>query len=294
MIRQRNRGFYLARLVGLGCIAMVVAFAFAQMTPEAVYKVTATTLDGPEQLEAGFHTFTTQSDGVNGYTINLFRLKEGATLEAFEPAFETVDKAFNGEGDVSVALNAALELADVVIENGTEPGELQASAGVTLEEGHYVLAYSQDVENGPSTSYYKPLEVVASDAPAVAPEADVTVQFVDFAFALPPDIKTGEHMWEVVNHGKELHHMVVFKLKEGKTLEEFQTFMDSEEGEPPFEETGGAYFGILSPERSAYKTMNLAPGNYIAICYMPDHAVGGDGAPHFTHGMVQAFTVASE
>jgi hypothetical protein len=64
MKRQRHRGFYLAKLVSLGCIAIVGAFAFAQMTPEVVFKATETSLEVPEQLGAGFHYFALDTDGM--------------------------------------------------------------------------------------------------------------------------------------------------------------------------------------------------------------------------------------
>jgi hypothetical protein len=285
MLRKGMFSLYLVTLL------FVSQFVVAQ---EVVYKVTATTLDGPEQLDAGFHTFTMQSDGVKGYSAMLFRLKEGATLEEFIPLNEAVDKAFNGEGDPAAALNEELERAEVIFENNTIPGQSQASVGVVLEEGTYVFSYNEDVEEGPSSYRYKTLEVTANASPTVAPEAHQTIQFVDFAFTFPPDLKTGEQTWHIVNQGTQLHHAVIFKLKEGKTLEDVMAFMETEEGEQPYEDEGegSTDIGILSPERESYMTVNLTSGNYAAFCYVPDTAVGGDGAPHFAHGMMQAFTIS--
>jgi hypothetical protein len=40
---------------------------------------------------------------------------------------------------------------------------------------------------------------------------------------------------------------------------------------------------------SGYAELELAPGNYVAICNIPSPK--GNGAPHFMLGMVQGFTV---
>ncbi len=276
------------RMIGLG-LMLILFVSQSSLAQEAIYQVTPTSLDGPEQLEAGFHTFTMQTDGESGYSVILFQLKEGITLEAFIPLNEAVDAAFNG-GDPAAAMTEALKFADIVFENGPNGGQTQSTVGVTLVEGSYVFSSNEDVE-GPSIYSYKALEVVANSSPAEEPQADQTIQLVDFAFALPSDIKAGEQTWHIVNQGTQPHHGVIFKLKEGKTLEDVKTFMASQEGEPPFEDEGGAYIGMLSPQRNSYMTVNLSPGDYVVSCFLPDLSEGGDGAEHFTHGMIQVFTI---
>lgn len=113
---------------------------------------------------------------------------------------------------------------------------------------------------------------------------------VDFAFALPANLKAGEQTWEFVSNGKQVHHAVIQKLKAGKTMEDVMAFSETFEGEDPTEEF--AYVSMLSPGSSNYVTLDLTPGSYVALCFIPDYAKGGDGAPHVAHGMMQAFTVA--
>jgi hypothetical protein len=64
------------------------------------------------------------------------------------------------------------------------------------------------------------------------------------------------------------------------------------EGEPAADEAGGV--GIMSSGQSNYVDLELSPGEYVAICFMPDHLGEATGQPHFMLGMMQSFTVAGE
>jgi uncharacterized cupredoxin-like copper-binding protein len=256
-----------------------------------VFNATETTLEVPEQLEAGFHYFALGTDGMKTYNLDVFRLHDGVTLEMLEPARNAIDEAYINGGDPAAAINELLELGDIVLNIERNAGAEQQLFGITLEEGNYAVGTSYEDET--TTKYvYKTFEVVASNAPAAAPQVDQTIQLVDFAFAFPADLKAGEQIWEVVNNGKQLHHLILMKVKEGKTLEDVQTYADTGEGEDPTEEALGDHVGIMSPGRSVYHTVTLVPGLYVALCFMPDHSAGGDGAPHIAHGMMQSFTVS--
>jgi hypothetical protein len=274
--------------VFLGLMGM--GLSIAQEGAQEVIWAASTLAEGvPDQLAPGYTTFTLNSDNETGSTLTIFRLKEGTSLEAFQTAMNNIDTAFGTEGgDVATAINEALELGDVLGEATAEAGQ-SSSVGVVLEEGDYVLDFSPNLEEGmPERTYHT--FTVAGEMGATAPEADLTVQLVDFAFALPPDIRAGEQIWEVSNVGQQVHHMVLFKLLEGKTMDDFMAWMETEgEGEPAAEEAGGV--GIMSSGQTSYTTLDLSSGDYVAICFLPDHSVGGDGAPHFTKGMMQMFTV---
>ena len=45
----------------------------------------------------------------------------------------------------------------------------------------------------------------------------------------------------------------------------------------------------MSPKETNWLKVDLAAGNYLALCFMPD---AGSGAPHFALGMAMPFTVA--
>ncbi|CAN5562151.1 hypothetical protein BH24DEI1_BH24DEI1_17900 [soil metagenome] len=241
----------------------------------------------PEEVAPGYTVFTLDNDGEAPYTLTLFRLKEGATFEAFQAANARIEEAFAEGGDVVTAINEGLELVDVAGEFDAEAGE-SSSFGVVLEEGDYALEGSPQSE-GVAERFYQTF-TVTGEAQAEAPEADVTVQMVDFAFAFPPNLTAGEQLWHVVNSGQQLHHIVLFKLGEGMTVDDLMAWMETEEGEPPGEPAG--YVGIMSAGESNYHTLELSAGEYVAICFMPDHLGEATGMPHFMLGMMQSFTVA--
>lgn len=286
MLKQR----YLTLVLGLA--AMLAPLALGQEdAAEARFAVAGEALEGPAELSAGYHDFTVENSGAAGYNVVVLRLKDGATEEAVIPAVEAIDQAFAGQGDPAAAFNTLLELADVYGEVFAE-STTDESVGMMLEPGTYLLVGSLETEGEAAPqNTYSTLEVTG-EPQAEAPEADVTVQMVDFAFALPPGIQAGQQTWEVVNAGQQLHHMVLFKLNEGATMDDVTAFLESEEGPPPGEEAG--YVGILSPDLSNYIELNLTPGEYVAICFMPDHLGDATGQPHFMRGMMQSFTVAGE
>jgi len=259
---------------------------------EAIYRARGNSFTGPDQLPAGFVNITLENGGESGYTLVLLRLKEGSTVEEVVSAVEAVDRAFAQGGDASAAINETLELASIVGDAFAEPGT-SYRLGTTLEAGRYIAYGTAESaeEDAPRVNTHRTLEVTGKPQ-AEAPEADQTVQMVDFAFAFPPDIQAGKQTWKVVNNGQQVHHLVLLKLHEGKTMDDVMAWMENEEGPPPADEAG--HVGSMSAGEENFVDFNLTPGDYVAICFMPDHAEDGDGAPHFVHGMMQSFTVAGE
>jgi hypothetical protein len=268
------------------------AWSAAQAPPEHVWSASTMAAELPTQMTPGYTLFTLQSDAATSDGLTVFRLHEGTTLEAFEAASDRIDQAFMEGGDVVAALNEGLALVDVLAEVSSEPGE-RRSVGVVLTEGRYALEYAPQAE-GPSERTYHEFRVEGA-AGAPAPTADATVHMVDFAFAFPPNLPAGAQTWHVRNVGEQLHHIVVFTLAEGATLDDFVGFM--EDGGPP--DPGEAeplsepvdHIGIMSAGQESYHFLDLAPGQYVAVCFLPDHLGNATGQPHLMLGMMQVFQV---
>jgi uncharacterized cupredoxin-like copper-binding protein len=45
----------------------------------------------------------------------------------------------------------------------------------------------------------------------------------------------------------------------------------------------------MVPGQPAYFTVNVTPGEYALICFLPDHK---DGKEHHEHGMIEQITVS--
>jgi len=137
------------------------------------------------------------------------------------------------------------------------------------------------------------LPLLAACQPAVPiPETggDVTFQASDFAYNLPDQISAGMVTLTMENTGEEPHHTQFMRLNENVTMEQFNEAM---QGDPnaifelgTFE--GGP--GMIPPGTSLTVTLDLQPGQYVALCFVES----SDGLPHLAKGMVDAFQVVGE
>jgi hypothetical protein len=261
-------------------------FTLAQeSTNEIVWDATNPGVGIPEQVEAGFVTVTVANAG-DGYDLVLYRLREGSTLEQLAPLCQNIADTLASEGGFGMAVYKAEEVAEMLGDRLSAEGEL-SSIGYVLEEGNYVLAGSSMATL--TVVIRQGFEVVASDTSVPAPEADVTVQMKDFAYDMPSDIKTGEQTWAVSNAGTQVLNMNLYKLAEGKTADDLNTFLQSQEGDPPGELVNWA--GLLSAGRTQYITFDLAPGSYAAFGDVLDYSADSTNQKTFILGMIQGFTV---
>jgi len=112
----------------------------------------------------------------------------------------------------------------------------------------------------------------------------------DYAIEVPNNVTAGAVTWKVTNEGPQLHEMDTLKLHSGVTFEQFQKILSSQgppSDPPPFDDAGG--IAALQPGTSGWMKLNLQPGKYVALCFVPDVQTG---KPHFMLGMISAFTVA--
>jgi hypothetical protein len=109
----------------------------------------------------------------------------------------------------------------------------------------------------------------------------------DFMFDLPDSLPAGKMVIKVTNEGPEPHEFNIMRLEDGKTKEDVLQFLGGAGGPPPFAPIGG--MNGLDVGLSGYAELDLAPGNYVAICNIPSPK--GNGAPHFMLGMIKEFTI---
>ncbi|HWA56381.1 MAG TPA: hypothetical protein VG692_03955 [Gemmatimonadales bacterium] len=119
------------------------------------------------------------------------------------------------------------------------------------------------------------------------PQADLTVRTLDFGFAPSAPITAGHRTIRVVNDGPQLHELVLALLPPGKTAADLLAWNPETATEPPPARYLGGVVGLV-PGGEALVEADLAPGNYVLICYIPD---AKDGKPHLAHGMVLPITV---
>lgn len=126
----------------------------------------------------------------------------------------------------------------------------------------------------------------APDSAAAAAPNVVTVRADDYSFQIPDTVRAGLTTIRLEAGGKELHHANVLKLDEGKTVDDLMTALRAAPAIPSWAaEVGGP--NPPAPGAVAEATMNLAPGNYVVVCFVPSP----DGAPHIAKGMFKPFVV---
>lgn len=115
----------------------------------------------------------------------------------------------------------------------------------------------------------------------------VNVISSDFSFDMPDSLPAGPTLFHHINNGEQLHHVTLVKLEQGKTLSDFTALPPG-----PFPSWAVLVGGPNTPtpqQGHVDDIVDLAPGNYVAICVIPD----SDGVPHIVKGMIKALTVTS-
>ena len=132
----------------------------------------------------------------------------------------------------------------------------------------------------------------ARPAPQAAGPNVVTITATDYAFAVPDTIPAGLTTIRLVNQGKELHHGSLVRLKDGKTVADFQAglqaAMQSHTPPPPWISFAGGP-NAVTPGDTALATQMLEQGNYVVVCWIPS----ADGTPHIMKGMMHSMVVAA-
>jgi hypothetical protein len=251
----------------------------AATIPQIVIQAHDFTYDVPAQIEAGLVSFVLENHGNEPHHLQLARLNDGVTPEQLGQALQ--------QGPL-----AAIPL--VTFPGGPGPVDPHGRQEIMAEltPGIYVLLClipSPDGVPHVAKGMIAFTEVVAADSQvdSALPAVAGVVKLLDYSFVLPERIQAGKQVWEVVNEGAEAHEINLIKLNEGKMLADVLAYIENPAGALPFTNAGG--FQAIDPGKSGYVTLDLAAGEYVAICHVPSPK--HEGKAHERLGMVQAFTV---
>jgi hypothetical protein len=149
---------------------------------------------------------------------------------------------------------------------------------------------------------------------AAAAPAIVEVRAFDYAFHAPEEIPSGWTTFRMENVGREHHLLLLYRLPEDVTYDDYLTLepafehvwqaledgdVDSDgalamlrSGLPDWARTivamGGP--GLVAPGRTAITSVRLEPGRYVMECYVRT----ADGRTHTSLGMVGPLTVTTD
>lgn len=135
----------------------------------------------------------------------------------------------------------------------------------------------------------KPAETPPAEPTPAAPQV-VTYTASDFAFTGPDTIAPGMTTVRLVNTGKQPHHLILGHLADGTTLDDVMKAMQADPNAEPAGLTWHGGAGAIGTADSSAATSDLAPGRYVAFCFLPDPTDGGK--PHIMKGMLKEIVVA--
>lgn len=243
--------------------------------PAVTVEASDTALTVPAGVPAGIVTVTVNNSGQAPHGPLFARLNDGVTQEQFMEALQSDES-----GMAAIALVTLMGGAQV------QPGT-SGQATFDFKPGNYIAL---DFGDGPPLLASFTVAAGIGAAPA-APAAGVNVDLIDFQFTMPEQIKAGAQTWQIENKGSQWHEMVVIKLNEGVTVQDVLAVLMSEEppeGPPPFEQV--AFWAPMSAGERAWMDVDLPPGDYTVVCFLPDFA-STPPQSHLEHGMVRTLTV---
>ena len=131
-------------------------------------------------------------------------------------------------------------------------------------------------------------------------EMDVTAEEYSFS-GVDDEYDAGATVVTFENEGEEFHELLVMRRVDGDETPVIDLLsMEQQEAETHVTDVGGAFAG---PGQTSYTALDLEPGNYIVVCFLPEGATqeafdemmaGGpepEGDPHAMHGMTAEFEV---
>jgi uncharacterized cupredoxin-like copper-binding protein len=266
----------------LGALALG-ACAKKPVAPPTANVVTITASEfafaAPDTIPAGLTTLRLVATGQEPHHMVVMRLDSGKTMADLQTMMS--------QPEAPVPPWLAFPIGVSVI----APGD-SGNATATLSPGHYVLACfipSPDGTPHVAKGMVRPMEVAATTA-AAAPEpaADIVITEKDYGFDVSGPLTAGTHTIRVENGGPQIHEVAMNLLAPGKTLADYQAWMQGGmQGPPPAKPVGG----VTGPDVGGHEffTATLVAGTYVLICLVPDNK---DGKPHVAHGMIKEITVS--
>lgn len=241
------------------------------------FTATEFAFQGPDTIPAGLTMFHLNTNGQELHHVQLVKLEESKTYADLEAAV----KAGGPPPEWAVPYGGV---------NPPAPGGM-AVATQTMEPGNYaVVCMVEGPDKVPhiAKGMMKPLTVTpVANANMTEPTADVTMTLSDYTFAFSKPLTAGRQMIKVENVATQPHEVVLIQLEPGKTLEDMGKWVQDFKGPPPGKPLGG--IPAFMPGKNTYFEVNLTPGTYGLICFVPD---AKDHKPHHQHGMAQQLTIS--
>lgn len=260
--------------------AMAAMAASAPAIP--VIRITARdyAYDAPDTITAGMVTLSLTNNGPELHHVQLMRLTGGKTFADLAAGVKTMAPGAPMPPWIEVVAGP----------NSPAPGG-EWSITEELTPGNYaIICLIPSVDHRPhfTKGMMRALTVIpATGQTAAAPITDINVTMTDYAWEVTPSITAGKHMIRLENSATQPHEMFIVRLAKGKTPLDVAVWGENPKGPPPAMPLGGTS-GMRMGD-VVYVPVDLTPGEYALICFIPDAKTG---KPHYVHGMLKQFKVS--
>jgi hypothetical protein len=239
-------------------------------------------IDTHGTVPAGLVELKLANIGTMDHEAILARLHQGVSLAQFEQALKSGPAAF--------------ALVDFAGGAGAVAAHGRQVTFQALQGGRYVLLCLVSGPDGVPhvmkgmiaeltvTGHLTPAQLAAARPTA---HVDGAITAHDMTYTLPAVVSGhGLYRFTDTDHA-DTHELGIIRLNPGITAADVVAWVKAPGGPPPFTSAGG--FGATVPGGGGWVRLDLAPGHYAALCFVPDDAP--PHAPHAAMGMVIPFTV---
>lgn len=127
------------------------------------------------------------------------------------------------------------------------------------------------------------LAVAACASPTgAAKPAEITVVAKDFTYELPAQMPAGLTTITLKNEGTEPHHAQFARVNDDVSDEQIMAALQQGPDAALALVTLPGGPAVIPPGQSTQVTIDLTPGRYLVLCFVPGH----DGVPHAAKGMI--------
>jgi hypothetical protein len=238
--------------------------------------------EAPDTVQAGVNVFRLVNHGDQVHAATIVRLEAGKTLADYKEAYGEAHRVRGARPTW-----ATFRGGPVAVMRG------EGSATLSLEPGNYAWvcfvpgpdSVSHLLKHNQAHAFVVRPRTGDTPAPS-APDPSVSLRMLDYSFQLTAPLKAGRHTIRVENVGADYHHVLLFKLTPGKTIQDVEDWLHKRmEGEAPSTFVGA--MGELSPGTNAYLEVDLTAGEYVLACVI----TGRDEVSHAVKGMIQQIRV---
>ncbi|MDP9453854.1 MAG: hypothetical protein M3P97_10845 [Actinomycetota bacterium] len=246
--------------------------------------------------------------------------EDAATPTTQAPSASPSTEPAGGSGNLSAFCDAAIEVEAVFSSSGPEgPDQAQleaafeearttAPADIASDVDRFVSLTEEAFAEGADFSGPPPPEFEEIDTRideyllANCDFSEVSVNGTEYAYeGIPETVDAGQTAFTFTNEGGEEHEFILIRVNDDVTqsIQELAALPEEE----VFQMIRVVSFTSALPGGTDYSFVDLEPGRYGALCFIPvgstpeaiaaAEAAGEeiDGPPHFTQGMVTEFTV---